>query len=124
VEELNALRRQVATLTKENLELKTGLRLAQSPLNGGEKPGPEKRSNRESYERELAAFKAKLPALQMELNETFVAIHKGEVVDADSDETALAVRVCGAFPDDFVLVRQVNGSGEAESLMGGAIWGG
>lgn len=122
-EQLTALQREVAVLTKENDELKAQLREAQSPGSGGEELGPEELANREAYERELKAFKASLPALLREYDQKYVAIRQGHVVDTDADEVTLAVRVCRAYPDDYVLVRRVDSSGESESWMGGPVWG-
>ncbi len=68
-------------------------------------------------------MKAKLPALVQQYGEKYVAIREGEVVDSDTDEATLAMRVCSAYPDDFVLVRQVASAVETESYMGAPLWG-
>ncbi len=77
--------------------------------------------NQEAYERELRAFREKLPALLREYDQEYVAIRQGHVIETDADEVTLAVRVCCAYPHDFVLVRRVDSSGEAESYTGGPI---
>jgi hypothetical protein len=122
-ENVDALQRQVAVLTVENAQLKTQLRQFQSAAPGGEQFTPQEISNRQAFERELSAMKAKLPALVQEYGEKYVAIREGEVVDSDTEEAALAMRVCSAYPDDYVLVRQVTSSAETESYMGAPLWG-
>ena len=90
---------------------------------GGEEPTMEEISNRGAYQRELNAFKAKLPTLLREYGEEYVAMRQGQIVDVDADEVRRQRGSCSAYPDDYVLVRQVTSSGEAESYMGASIWG-
>ena len=121
-ENVEALQHQVAVLTVENAQLKAQLRQVQPPGPRVNQSAFEETSNREAFERELSAMKAKLPALLREFGEKFVAIRQGEVVDSDTDEATLAMRVCSTYPDDYVLVRQVTDSGETESYMGAPLW--
>ena len=80
-------------------------------------------SNRGPYQRELNAFKAKLPTLLREYGQKYVAMRQGQIVDVDADEVCAGNAGLYAYPDDYVLVRQVTSSGEAESYMGAPIWG-
>ena len=103
--------------------LKTQLRQVKTAGSGVQQFTREETSIRKDFERELSAMKARLPALVQEYGEKYVAIRQGEVVDSDADEAALAMRVCSAYPDDYVLIRQVTSSGETESYMGAPFWG-
>jgi hypothetical protein len=116
------LQHQLAVLTVENARLKAQLQEAQSTAAGAAPAARPQTSNREAYERELSAMKAKLPALLEEYGGKVVAIRQGEVVDSDSDEAALAMRIAAAYPDDYVLVQQVTASGGIESYMGAPLW--
>lgn len=62
---------------------------------------------REQLEREQAAY-ARLRESLLETHEgQYVAIHGGELVDADVDQTALLRRIDARFPNEVVHLRRV-----------------
>lgn len=61
----------------------------------------------EVVEREKAAYIAMHPILWQRYPREHVAILGGKVVDHDTDGVALSRRVYERYPDDFVLIRQV-----------------
>lgn len=58
-------------------------------------------------DQEIAAFHRLHPMLWSNHAGEYAAIHKGELVDHDSDRVALLKRITQNFPDDFVLVRPI-----------------
>lgn len=62
---------------------------------------------REQMEREVAAFEAMHEELKEQYLGQFVAIHQGQVMDSDSDEQLLLVRVRQNLSNDVVLFRKV-----------------
>jgi len=73
--------------------------------------------DREAMEREQAAYERLREALLATHEGQFVAIHGGELVDADADELALARRIIAAYPGRVVHIRQVRRAPEADLLM-------
>jgi hypothetical protein len=61
----------------------------------------------EAVDREHAAYLALHPMLWQEYPGQHVAIYGGELVDHDPDGVALSRRIYERFPNDFVLIRQV-----------------
>lgn len=62
---------------------------------------------REQMEQEVAAFEAMHKQLWEKYANQYVAIYRGQVIDADADQIALLGRLDIAYPDAVVLVRQV-----------------
>jgi hypothetical protein len=58
-------------------------------------------------EREKAAYFALHQVLWQKYPGQHVAIYNGELVDHDTDGVALSKRVYQRYPDQFVLIRQV-----------------
>lgn len=58
-------------------------------------------------EREAKAFAAMHANLLQEHMDKYVAIHHGQLVDSDSDQGMLVLRMTERFPDEVILVRQV-----------------
>lgn len=58
-------------------------------------------------EREKAAYISMHNELWQKYPGQQVAIHNGELVDHDTDGVALSKRVYQRYPDEFVLIRQV-----------------
>ncbi len=56
---------------------------------------------------EAAAFEAMHEQLKQRYLNQFVAVHNGEVVDSDADVSSLMERIREAYPDEIVLIRQV-----------------
>jgi hypothetical protein len=63
--------------------------------------------DRESMEREVAAFEGMHPELWAKYPHQYVALHQGQIVDRDHDEMALLHRLDDEYRDEVVLVRQV-----------------
>ena len=61
----------------------------------------------EVVEREKAAYIVMHPVLWQKYPSEHVAIRGGKVVDHDTDGVALSQRVYERYPDEFVLIRQV-----------------
>ena len=59
-------------------------------------------------EQERRAYLALHDELWRKYPHEFVAIYKGQLVDHDSDKRALFERIDEKYPDDFVLIRQVD----------------
>jgi hypothetical protein len=70
----------------------------------------------QEFIRDSRAFDALLPALLGTRLGRFVAIYKGEMIDEDEDEFALARRMEVSHRSEFVLVRRVC-TGEPEEHM-------
>jgi hypothetical protein len=68
-----------------------------------------------AFEPEQAAFREMLPKLMQSCKGWFVAFRKGELIDKDEDEFALARRLDRQFKSEFVLVTRV--SEEAEPVI-------
>lgn len=68
------------------------------------------------YVREVVAFANLLPSLIPTRLGWFVAIFRGEVIDQDRDEIALAKRIEDTHRREFVLIRQVT-SGERTDYL-------
>jgi hypothetical protein len=60
-----------------------------------------------AMEQEQAAFRQMLPELLRQYKDQYVAICRGEVIDHDSNQVALVVRLDQTHPDDVVLVKLV-----------------
>lgn len=63
---------------------------------------------RAKMKEEQAAFQAMKPDLLHRYNGQYVAVHEGAVVDYDSDQTALALRISDRYPDTTVLIKKVS----------------
>lgn len=61
----------------------------------------------EVVEREKAAYIAMHPMLWREHAGEHVAIHGGKLIDHDVDGVALSQRIYEKYPNEFVLIRQV-----------------
>ena len=61
----------------------------------------------QEFLRESQAFKTLLPTLLKTRQGRFVALYKGEVIDEDEDEFALAKRMEISHRSEFILVRRV-----------------
>lgn len=61
----------------------------------------------EAVAQEVAAYHRLHTQLWEKFPGRYVAIHRGQLVDYDSDRVALWGRVDEQFPHDFVLIRQV-----------------
>jgi len=62
----------------------------------------------QALEKEIRAFERLHPQLVEAYLGQFVAIHRGELVDADPDFEALFLRIQERFGDAVVLIRQVS----------------
>lgn len=65
-------------------------------------------------EQNAAAYKAMHPQLLEQYADQHVAIYDGELVDHDSDPTALLRRISANYPDQIVLRRKVTQEPERE----------
>ena len=63
--------------------------------------------DRERMEQEQAAYARLRESLLATHEGQYVAIHGGELVDADADEIALLRRIDARFPDEVVHLRRV-----------------
>lgn len=70
-----------------------------------------------SIDREEAAFRRLHPALRRKYLGQYVAIHGGELVDHDTDQVALYLRVKDNFPNRFVWIAPVREKPEEEYVM-------
>jgi hypothetical protein len=61
----------------------------------------------EAVEREEAAYRTLHPMLWQKYPGQHVAIYEEELVDHDQDGVALSLRIYQRFPDEFVLITQV-----------------
>ena len=61
----------------------------------------------EGLSREEAAYRAMHSELFKKYAGQYVAVHNGELVDVDRDELALAARVNARFPNQIILLKQV-----------------
>lgn len=64
----------------------------------------------EAMSREEAAYRAMHSELFEKYAGQYVAVHKGRLVDVDSNELALAARINLRFPREIVLLKQVQKS--------------
>lgn len=64
----------------------------------------------EALSREEAAYRAMHSELFEKYAGQYVAVHNGELVDVDRDELDLAARVSARFPNQIVLLKQVQPS--------------
>jgi uncharacterized protein (DUF3084 family) len=69
---------------------------------------------RERMQQEQAAYARLRDSLLITHEGQYVAIHGGEVVDADADETALLRRIDARFRDEVVHLRRVTREPERE----------
>ena len=60
--------------------------------------------------REMDAFRAMHPLLLQQFPKEYVAIRRGELIDHDADQFALYLRVDEKYPDEVILIKQVNPS--------------
>jgi hypothetical protein len=72
-----------------------------------------KRSANLKVNQEVEAFRRLHPTLIPEFLGWYVAISQGTVIDKDRNEFALAERVSGKFPKQFVLILEVENMVEA-----------
>ncbi len=63
---------------------------------------------RAKMKEEQAAFQAMKPDLLRRYEGQYVAIHNGELVDYDSDQTTLALRINDQYPNTAVLIKKVS----------------
>lgn len=63
--------------------------------------------DREAMLQEQAAYQTMLPELLAQYKNQYVAIHQGKVVDHDTSQVALVIRLDDSHPDAVVLVQQV-----------------
>ncbi len=63
---------------------------------------------RAKMKQEQTAFQVMKAALLQHYEEQYVAVHHGEVVDHDPDQTALALRISERYPDTAVLIKKVS----------------
>ena len=68
-----------------------------------------------AVDRELAAYQQLHSVLWQRYPNQHVAIHDGQLVDHDTDGVALSLRIYQHYPDQFVLLRQVEE--QAETLL-------
>jgi hypothetical protein len=61
-----------------------------------------------ALQKEMLAFERLHPLLYPQYANQFVAIHQGQLVDADVDVTQLYVRIEEKFPTETVLITPVN----------------
>jgi hypothetical protein len=61
---------------------------------------------------EKAAFLALHRTLRQQYDGEYVAIYEGKVIDHDASFAALYTRIDAQYPDDFVLIRQVEAEPE------------
>lgn len=73
--------------------------------------------NNQKLDAEIAAFEKMHPQLKEHYLNQFVAIHEGQVVDADAEFESLALRTVECFGDIVVLIRQVGESPKEEYLF-------
>lgn len=60
--------------------------------------------------REMDAFRTLHSSLLQQFPKEYVAIHRGELIDHDADQYALYLRVDETYPDEIILIKQVNPS--------------
>lgn len=60
-----------------------------------------------AVDREEAAFKRLHPMLREQYFGQYVAIYQGELIDHDSDQVALFLRIQEKYPDEFVWIAPV-----------------
>jgi len=70
--------------------------------------------DRERMEQEQAAYECLHESLLATHEGQYVAIHGGQLVDADAEELALARRIIAAYPNDVVHIRKVRREPEPE----------
>ena len=99
----------VATLMAEYLR-------QAAPTSTDELPMPPAEPNT-AVESERIAYERLLPTLQQTHAGQFVAIHGGELVDADMDEAALFARIDNRYPQAFVWLAQVGMETEPEFVL-------
>lgn len=58
-------------------------------------------------EKEEASYRSQYPELLIRFEGQYIAMHKGEVIDSDSDEIALYVRVQRKHPTVGILIKKV-----------------
>lgn len=63
--------------------------------------------NQRKLDLEIAAWEQRFPELRAQYANQFVALHQGEVVDADSEFEPLFLRVQERFGELAILIRQV-----------------
>ena len=63
---------------------------------------------RAKMKQEQAAFQAMKAALLRHYEGQYVAVHHGEVVDHDPDQTIVALRINKQYPDTAVLIKKVS----------------
>jgi predicted transcriptional regulator len=73
--------------------------------------------DREAMEREQEAYERLRESLLATHEGQYVAIHGGELVDADADQMALVRRIKAGYPDRVVHIRQVRRDPEPELIF-------
>ncbi len=57
--------------------------------------------------REAAAYRAQHPQLLAQYADQYIAMHQGQVIDTDTDQMALFLRIRKAYPHIGILIQQV-----------------
>lgn len=78
-----------------------------TPWQDQERPGEEKRIEREKIHQESEAFIAQHNELLKTKKGQYVALHEGKVVDHDQDGRVLYVRIRNKYGRTPILIRQV-----------------
>ena len=68
-------------------------------------------------QQEIAAFHDLHPELLEHFPGQYVAVYQGQVVDHDSEQLALYLRIRQRYPDEVVLIRQVRSEAEKTWTM-------
>ena len=76
-------------------------------VNGNDQSGYLLLQNEDSVEREQQAYRSMHQSLWNNYPQEHVAIYDGQLIDHDTDGTALSQRIYERYPDDFVLIRRV-----------------
>jgi hypothetical protein len=58
-------------------------------------------------QQELEKFRVKHPILLQRYRNEFIAMYQGDVVDHDTDQLALVLRIDDKYPDKIVLITRV-----------------
>jgi hypothetical protein len=72
--------------------------------------------------RERTAYLQLFPMLQQTHAGQFVAIYGGQLVDTDSDETALFARIDDQYPNEFVWLAKVEATAEPDIFLRTSLW--
>ena len=71
----------------------------------------------QKMQQEIAAFHDLHPELLEHFPGQYVAVYQGQVVDHDSEQLALYLRIRQRYPDEVVLIRQVRSEAEKTWTM-------